>query len=90
MLEYVIYIIIAALILILIRAVAGPSFADRAIALSVLINVLVLLMVIYSLNVQNPLYLDIAIVSAMLSFAGLLAVAKYAVWHEEKRKEEGR
>ena len=89
MFEYLIYVFIVIMILILIRAALGPSFADRAVALSALGNILVLIMVIYSITIQNPMYLDIAIVFAMLSFAGLLAIAKYAVWHHEIKQERG-
>ncbi len=85
-----IYIVMVATLLVLVRLFRGPSFADRAIAAGTIVNVVILLMVIYSITIQNTFYLDIAIVFAMLSFTGLLAVAKYAVWHEEKKKEEGR
>jgi multicomponent Na+:H+ antiporter subunit F len=82
-----IYMILAALVIVLIRAIVGPNFANRAIAISIVSNIAVLLIVVFSVSYQNPLYLDIALLFAMLSFTGLLAVAKFAVWHEERRRE---
>jgi len=82
-----VYIVIAALFLVLLRGLIGPSFADRLIGISIVSNIIMLFVVIHSINIQSMLCLDIALILAMLSFTGLLGVAKYAVWHEEKKKE---
>jgi multicomponent Na+:H+ antiporter subunit F len=73
------YLFGAAAILILIRVFLGPSFADRAIAVDALTNVIVFFMVLYAIRTNYPMFLDIGIVIAMLSFAGLLTLAKFVV-----------
>jgi multicomponent Na+:H+ antiporter subunit F len=71
------YLFIAAGVISLIRAIAGPTFADRAIAVSSVVSVVVLLMVLQAVVQETQFYLDVAIVLMLLSFVGSLAVAKF-------------
>ncbi len=64
-------------LLCLIRAVIGPTFADRLLALDAFGNIIVLLMVSYAIYIQSGIYLDIALLLALLSFTGVLSVAKW-------------
>lgn len=74
---------LAALVLIvliciaLIRLVLGPTIADRAVAVdtvnTLMVAVLILLGVVYS----QVIFIDVAIVYALLSFVSTLYVAKY-------------
>lgn len=79
MLEPAFLLYIAAGILLIIRLVAGPTFADRAIVADALTNIVTLFLVAYSIKIRNPMYLDVALVFAMMSFAGIIAIAKYGV-----------
>lgn len=67
----------AAAVLVAIRAMIGPSFADRVIAFDVIVNLVALLMVFQSIRIQSQLYLDVAIFIVLLSFIGTLAIARY-------------
>ncbi len=72
------YMLGVALILIIIRLVRGPTFADRMISADAIINIIVVFIVYYSLA-NSPAFMDVAIVIALLSFLGTIAVAKYVV-----------
>lgn len=59
------------------RLLLGPTFADRLLAADALTSIVVFLMAFYSVVLKNPLYIDVALVFAMLSFVGTLAIAKW-------------
>lgn len=66
-----------AMLISVIRLVRGPSLPDRVVALD-LIGVLVVGMIIlYDVATQDPVFLDAAIVLALVGFAGTVAFAKY-------------
>ncbi len=66
-----------AMLISVIRLVRGPSLPDRVVALD-LIGVLVVGMIIlYDVATQLPVFLDAAIVLALVGFAGTVAFAKY-------------
>lgn len=71
------YIFMAAGIIALIRAVAGPTFADRVISISSVISLVIFLMVLQAVTSGSQIYLDIAVVLMLLSFVGTLAIAKF-------------
>lgn len=79
MIEAAIVIYIFAGALLSIRLVLGPTFADRAIVADALTNLVTFFLVAYSIKIRNPMYLDVAIIFAMMSFVGILAIAKYGV-----------
>lgn len=70
------YTFITAALLLLIRAIIGPTYADRVISIDTLTNLIILFMVLYSINIRNPIYLDTAILFAMISYVGVIAIAK--------------
>jgi len=61
---------------VIIRLVKGPTFADRLVALSAFTTITILLIVIASMQTGMLLYLDIALLLSLLSFVGVLAIAK--------------
>lgn len=71
------YLFLAAGIIALIRAVAGPTFADRVISISSVISLVIFLMVLQAVTSGSQIYLDIAVVLMLLSFVGTLAIAKF-------------
>jgi multicomponent Na+:H+ antiporter subunit F len=59
------------------RVIAGPSQADRVIALDAIgINIVGLILVL-GINSENRVYVDAALVIALLAFMGTVALAKY-------------
>ena len=66
------YIILAA-----IRVAAGPTAPDRAVALDTVNTLVVAAMLALGIGYNEVLYIDIAIVYALLSFISTLYIAKY-------------
>ncbi len=67
----------AALVLGLYRLIAGPCTVTRAIALDVLTLITIPLMVAVAVTTGRAIYVDVAVVYAILSFLGVLALARY-------------
>ncbi len=61
----------------LVRVMAGPTPADRAVAIDTLGVLIVGFCAILSVSTGRDWYLDIAIAWALQSFIGALALAKY-------------
>lgn len=59
------------------RLFRGPTAADRAVALDVLTLVFTPVMVGYAVISGRAVYLDVALVYALLSFLGVIALARY-------------
>ncbi len=64
------------------RFIAGPTLADRMIALDILTLILIASFVIYTVGLAisgrgGTFYLDVALIYALLSFTAVIAVAKY-------------
>ena len=76
-------ILIAAIILVVLaiallyRILRGPTAADRIAALDALDLVVSLAMALYSLYTGRGIYLDIALVLALLGFIGTTFVGRY-------------
>ena len=63
--------------IILIRLFLGPTPADRLVGLDTLNTVVVVSMVILGAAFEQVIYIDVAIVYALLSFVTTLFIAKY-------------
>jgi len=59
------------------RMVKGPSVADRTVALDTLTVISISLMAMIALFAERVIYLDVALVYGILSFLGVIAVARY-------------
>ena len=66
-----------AFLLALIRFVKGPSAADRVVAFDVLTIISITGIVLIALAEGRGIYLDVALVYALLSFLGVIVVARY-------------
>lgn len=66
-----------ALILVALRAIKGPTVADRIVAADALSTLLMALIVAASIWLDETAYLDYVLVLAVLSFVGTVAYAKY-------------
>ncbi|NOQ79610.1 MAG: cation:proton antiporter [Gammaproteobacteria bacterium] len=61
----------------LLRFIKGPSTFDRVIAFDVLTVVSITFIVLSALIEERGIYLDVALVYALLSFLGVIAIARY-------------
>ncbi len=66
-----------AVILALIRIILGPTAPDRVVGLDTVNTIVIVAMVIFGAAFQEVIYIDVAIVYALLSFISTLFIAKY-------------
>ena len=78
-------------VMVLIRAVAGPKVADRLMAINMIGTVGIFLMAVVAVKLGEDYLLDISIIYAMISFLSVVILTKvYMGVHEEnilKRKK---
>ena len=69
--------LLAALVLLLVRAVAGPTVFDRLLASNTIGTVAVLLLAAIGFLTGRPDFLDLSIVYGLLNIVGTIAVLKF-------------
>jgi multicomponent Na+:H+ antiporter subunit F len=78
---YIIYIALGFMILGLFfasfRFIKGPTAGDRMVALDTLTTILVAGLVVLAYIFQRFIYLDVALVYAVLGFIGVIVIARY-------------
>jgi multicomponent Na+:H+ antiporter subunit F len=67
----------AGIALTLIRAGLGPTTSDRVVGVDGSVTITIALMVFLAALFDRSIYLDVALVYAVLGFIGVLAVARY-------------
>ncbi len=67
----------AGIVLCLLRLIRGPSTADRAVAVDTSATVTTALLVLLGAIFKRYIYLDVALVYAVLTFIGAVAIARY-------------
>ena len=67
----------AGMLLCLLRMLKGPSSADRAVAVDTSATVTTALLVLLGFVFKRYVYLDVALVYAVLTFIGAVAIARY-------------
>ena len=70
-------VITVAVILALIRAVKGPTAPDRVVGVDIMVTITIALMVLLGVFFNRRIYLDVSLIYAVLSFVGVIAVARY-------------
>lgn len=75
--EVSLYISLAAVALLLIRLVIGPGIADRTVALDTMTIVTMSIIGYIAMTGGRLIYLDVALVYGLVSFLGVIAVARY-------------
>jgi len=65
------------IILSAIRAIIGPTAPDRLVALDTINTLVVASMIVLGVAFKEVIYIDVAIVYALLSFVATLYIAKY-------------
>lgn len=70
--------VLAGLILLaMVRLFRGPTAGDRVVALDAINTLVVASMILLSAAYRQTIFVDVAIVYALLSFVGTLYIAKY-------------
>jgi multicomponent Na+:H+ antiporter subunit F len=85
---YLIYIVMPiiclSLIFIFLRFLKGPAVVDRVVSLDLLITVGVGFIGLFSLIADNPIFLDVAVILALIAFLSTVAFSFYL----EKRNKD--
>ena len=76
-LEVVLGVLALAAMLGFVRLLRGPSLPDRVVAFDTLATVGVGISAVYSMAHNQPVFLDVAVVLALISFVGTVAFARY-------------
>ena len=83
-LYYIIMPILAiSVVFVFIRFFKGPSLSDRVVALDLLITIGIGIIAVYSIIYEQPTFLDIAMILALIAFLGTVAFSYYI----EKRED---
>jgi multicomponent Na+:H+ antiporter subunit F len=69
--------LVLCIILALVRVFRGPTAPDRAVGVDTINTMVIVGMVAYGAAFQEVIYIDVAIVYALLSFISTLFIAKY-------------
>ncbi len=78
MLDQIILVLLSvAIFLAFSRLARGPSLADRVVALDLITSLVVGVIAIYAVATDEPVYLDIALVLALITFLGTVAFARF-------------
>jgi multicomponent Na+:H+ antiporter subunit F len=65
------------IILCFLRMLRGPTAPDRAIAVDTVTTTIVALLVLLGFIFERYIYLDVSLVYSMISFVGLVAIARF-------------
>ncbi|MDT8299058.1 MAG: monovalent cation/H+ antiporter complex subunit F [Spirochaetaceae bacterium] len=71
------FIMLISLVLAMVRLLIGPTSADRAVALDAMTIIALSLIGWISLRSGRVIYLDVAMVYGLISFVGVVALARY-------------
>lgn len=82
MMEFNTYLIVLialslSIIMAMIRVIKGPTAPDRVVGLDTINTIVIAAMVIFGAAFNEVIYIDVAIVYALLSFISTLFIAKY-------------
>lgn len=69
--------ILVSMVLVMARALLGPTVFDRILAVNAFGTLTVLLIAVYGFLTERPEFLDIALVYALINFIGTIAVTKF-------------
>jgi len=77
--EYLIVLIalLICVIMSILRVVFGPTIPDRVVGIDTINTIVIVGMVIFGAAYEEIIYIDVAIVYAVLSFISTLFIAKY-------------
>jgi len=70
-------VLLLCVVMAIIRVIKGPTAPDRIVGLDTINTIVIVSMVIFGVASATILYIDVAIVYALLSFISTLFIAKY-------------
>lgn len=73
----VLIVMAVALLLAITRLYRGPSLPDRVVALDLMATIVVGIITVYAAAMDQPVFIDAAIVLALIVFLGTVAFARY-------------
>jgi multicomponent Na+:H+ antiporter subunit F len=73
----VLVILLLAVVMAVIRIILGPTAPDRVVGLDTINTIVIVSMVVFGAAFEEVIYIDVAIVYALLSFISTLYIAKY-------------
>lgn len=85
-LHIAVIIVLVSMFLLLVRALKGPTLCDKILAVNSFGTKTMVIIALMSLLVSDAMYLDIALVYAMINFIATIAILKY-VRHGSLGKE---
>jgi len=71
----------------LIRAVLGPRFTDRIIAVNMINTMVVAVIVVLSVYLREDFLVDVALVYALLSFLTVTVLARMVIVRQQRRRQ---
>ena len=74
---FVLPVLSLSVLLIVIRFIKGPSIVDRVIALDLIITTGIGFIAVYSIAADEPAFLDVAMILALIAFLGTVAFSYY-------------
>jgi multicomponent Na+:H+ antiporter subunit F len=74
---FTVMVFVGLMLLAMIRLLKGPTAADRVVALDAINTLVVASMIALAAAFKQVLFIDVAIVYALLAFVGTLYIAKY-------------
>jgi multicomponent Na+:H+ antiporter subunit F len=80
--------LLLAVVLAFVRMVAGPTAADRVVALDLIAFLSIGLIAVYTIDTGVTAWLDIAITLALVAFLGTIAFARFILRVREGGKTE--
>jgi len=79
MLNFLILLILFAILLSFIRFIKGPHLTDRVVAFDTMGIIAVSLLILLSVAKKDSIYLDVALVFALIGFIGTIVFARFNV-----------
>lgn len=74
---FVLVLLFLSIVISIIRVILGPTAPDRVVGLDTINTIVISSMVIFGAINNNIIYIDVAIVYALLSYISTLFIAKY-------------
>ena len=81
--------IMIVMVLALVRAFLGPTLFDRILAVNMFGTKIVLLVAVLGVVSDQPSFVDIALVYALINFIAIIAVLRFFEYDRRTREREG-
>ena len=81
-------ILTAVMLLCLIRAVRGPRYTDRLVAMNLICTLVILIVCILSYLLEEPYLVDVAILYGLLNLLAVAVLSRVAVEYHRKKEEQ--